>query len=223
MRPGGGNGTWGAGDVHLPTPSLLKLLQMARAKLGITAKLDDGAAEAPLSGFDDDFNATASITGEAVSVFDWRAAAPYKYEPAGNQSVLFGFRSPSNIIMSRTDGFYYATVEDGWGHGPNAVGQEDGACLMRTRAVTDPNSWRAWDGKSFNVSLEVNPYTVPKLQPEQHIYHPLTKMTYPSLLWSSYLKRFLIFGTTGGHDNAGWSFQLIKDAGRDQRGAHFRL
>jgi len=57
------------------------------------------------------------------------AAAPYKYEKSGLRSVLFGFRSPSNIIKSRTDSFYYATVEAGWGHGPNAVGQEDGTYI----------------------------------------------------------------------------------------------
>ena len=90
---------------------------------------------------------------------------------------------------------------------------------MRTRDVTDPKSWRAWDGKSFNVSLAVNPYTDPNLQPAQHICHPLTKMTYPSLLWSTYLKSYLIFGTTDGHDNTGWSFQLITDLATPQLSA----
>ena len=85
------------------------------------------------------------------------AAAPYRYEPTGINSVLFGFRSPSNIIGSRSgDGFYYAFVTAGWGlHVPNAAGQAPGACLMRTRELTRPSSWRAWGGASFNVSLAV--------------------------------------------------------------------
>ena len=38
------------------------------------------------------------------------AAAPYRYEPSGPRSQLFGFRSPSNILRSRTDSFFYAFV-----------------------------------------------------------------------------------------------------------------
>ena len=88
------------------------------------------------------------------------AAAPYRYAPSGPDSVLFGFRSPSNIIRSRADdGYFYAFVTAGWGRlTANPIGQQPGACLMRSRDITSPSSWRAWDGSDFNVSLAVNPY-----------------------------------------------------------------
>ena len=144
------------------------------------------------------------------------AAAPYRYEPTGSKSVLFGFRSPSNIIQSqKKDGFYYAFVTAGWGrHTANPAGQEPGACLMRTRDLTSPSSWRAWGGTSFNVSLAVNPYlSGPALEPARHVCQPLTQMSYPSLLWSSFFNRYLLFGTTNGNDHIGWSFQLLEDLG----------
>ena len=193
------------------------------------------------------------------------AAMPYRYEPTGPRSILYGFRSPSNIIRSRSrsrrypipplyqhshrggggggggggdDGggggtdeyfnsspsspssnssyYYYATVEAGWGQGSSAVGQPDGACLMRTHDLTDPSSWRAWDGAEFNVSLAVNPYLDPTLVPSEHICKPVTHMTYPSLLWSTYYQSYLIMGTTDGNDHKGWSFQLLPDLAQPQ-------
>ena len=136
------------------------------------------------------------------------AAAPYKYETSGPQSVLFGFRSPSNILQSRTDDFYYAFVTAGWGHGASAIGQKDGTCLMRTRDLSDPSSWRAWGGTAFNISLAVNPYINNTLLPSEHICESVIDMTYPSLLWSSYFERYMVVGTTAGNDRRGWSFQL---------------
>lgn len=40
--------------------------------------------------------------------------------------------------------------------GNNGV-QDAGACLMRSTDITDPSSWRGWDGASFGVRFE-NPY-----------------------------------------------------------------
>jgi hypothetical protein len=139
------------------------------------------------------------------------AAAPYKYMPSGPQSVLFGFRSPSNILKSRTDGFYYAFITAGWSQKPNPVGQRPGACLMRSRDITDPASWRAWGGGSFNISLAVNPYIDPTLQPTHHLCEPITDMTYISLLWSTFFNSYMIVGCTEGNDHIGWSLQLAAD------------
>ena len=55
----------------------------------------------------------------------------------GAARVTFGFRSPSNIIHAR-DGFFYATVTAGWG--ASLLGQQAGACMLRTRDVVDPTS-----------------------------------------------------------------------------------
>lgn len=97
------------------------------------------------------------------------AASPYLYRSTGPQSVLFGFRSPSNIIRSQADGFYYAFIMAGWVAPIDAVGQSRGECLLRTRDLSDPSSWRAWNGSVFSVRLDVNPYTDPHLDPAEHI------------------------------------------------------
>ena len=63
----------------------------------------------------------------AVSPYQWNASL-------GAARVTFGFRSPSNIIKAR-DGFFYATVTAGWG--VSLLGQQAGACMMRTRDVAE--------------------------------------------------------------------------------------
>lgn len=72
------------------------------------------------------------------------AASPYMYKPTGPQSVLFGFRSPSNIIQSMDgSGFFYAFIMAGWAANVDAAGQERGECLFRTRDVTEPSACTA--------------------------------------------------------------------------------
>ena len=98
------------------------------------------------------------------------AASPFVYKPAGPQSVLFGFRSPSNIIRSVDgSGYYYAFILAGWSAPVDPAGQKRGECLFRTRDITDPAAWRAWDGTGFSVRLDVNPYLDPTLDPADHI------------------------------------------------------
>lgn len=92
---------------------------------------------------------------------------------------LFGFRSPSNIVRSRIPGdsqHLYAFVTTGWG-AQDRFGQSSGACIMRTTDLTDPASWRAWDGQGFTVPLAVNPYLTPIPNPESHRCLPVTNMT----------------------------------------------
>jgi hypothetical protein len=62
---------------------------------------------------------------------------------------------------------------------------------MRTRDLTDPASWRAWDGVRFNITLAVNPYLDPSLDPTKHVCKPVTTMTYISLLWSTFYNQYV--------------------------------
>ena len=126
----------------------------------------------------------------------------------GAARVTFGFRSPSNILTAR-DGYFYATVTAGWG--VSLLGQRAGACMMRTRDVAAPASWRAWGGAAFDVDLSVSPYAHPGLDPAQHVCAPFTNATYLTLAWSTLYNAYLLFGTTGGDDAAGWSFALSDD------------
>jgi hypothetical protein len=141
------------------------------------------------------------------------AASPVKWnESYGATGQTFGFRSPSGIVAGRGDqaGYYYASVTAGWGNG-HFQQQIDGACMMRTRDVTDPKSWRAWSGSSFNISLNANPWVDKDVVISDHICVPFTNMTYASLVWSTFYNQYMYFGTTGGNDHGGWSFYLSND------------
>lgn len=96
------------------------------------------------------------------------AAPPYRYD--GHLGRHTGYFNPSNIVAS--DGWYYATVfATEWG------AQKPGNCLMRTRDLADPRSWRGWDGMDFSVRF-VDAYhdTVPA---EAHVCAPLPNLKSP--------------------------------------------
>ena len=144
------------------------------------------------------------------------AASPQNFSVGGNR---IGFRSPSNIVAGRgeLDGWYYATVTSGWGNSacsafvdPKRL-QHFCTCMMRTRDLTDPHSWRAWDGRGFGATIFATPWDNPSPDPAQHVCWPTINMTYPSILWSSLYQKYILVGTTNGHDHAGWSFQLSDD------------
>jgi hypothetical protein len=137
------------------------------------------------------------------------AASPIRWNTSlGEAQKSYGFRSPSGIVATPT-GWYYATVTAGWGF--NYLGQQAGACMMRTRDITDPASWRAWNGSAFSVILSADPYTDPNIDPAAHRCVPFTNMTYASLVYSTFYKRFMLFGTNDGDDNGGWEFALTDD------------
>ena len=57
----------------------------------------------------------------------------------------YGYFMPSNIVRGR-DGFFYALFM-------SISLQSRGVCLIRTQTLDHPDSWRAWDGRSFTVRL----------------------------------------------------------------------
>lgn len=135
------------------------------------------------------------------------AAMPYKWNLTLAREGTYGFRSPSSIVESRHgDGFFYATVTANWGR--NMLGQQAGACMMRTRDLTDPTAWRAWGGSSFNVDLSINPWVAVVSEPQPCV--PFTNTTYGTLVWSSHYRRYLYFGTNHSDSN-GWHFALSDD------------
>jgi hypothetical protein len=67
---------------------------------------------------------------------------------------------------------------------PGGVGQA-GACITRTRDLTDPTGWRAWNGSAFSVTLWQSPYANPDLNPALQRCAPFTNDTYITLAWSS--------------------------------------
>jgi len=75
------------------------------------------------------------------------AAAPYRYRPDRGPAGVF---TPSNIV-SGPDGAFYVLVR------VRDPGRERGTCLLRSRHVGRPRSWRAWNGAGFTGRFR-NPY-----------------------------------------------------------------
>jgi hypothetical protein len=116
------------------------------------------------------------------------ATIPYQYDPDAGR---FGVFSPSNIIEK--DGFYYAMMLIS---SPYRA-QRAGACLMRTKDLGDPTSWRAWDGAGFTVRF-VNPFNEPSATPETHTCHPVSAdqigQVNRSLTYNTYLNKYFVIG-----------------------------
>lgn len=64
-----------------------------------------------------------------------------------------GLSEPTNIIRNDKDGYYYAMVWAWVVDSASSPAQKKGVCLMRSAHLSDPTSWRAWDGNGFNVSF----------------------------------------------------------------------
>jgi hypothetical protein len=79
------------------------------------------------------------------------AAAPFRQDV--DQTQHRGFFNPSNIV-SYDGAWYFFASTTGW------PGQDDGACLFRSRTPGDPASWRAFDGRAFTIAYR-DPYASP--------------------------------------------------------------
>lgn len=83
------------------------------------------------------------------------AAPAYRFDNTIRHPV--GYFSASNIV--KPGDFLYTMV---WAE--NVGEQKRGVCLLRTENPSNPETWRAWDGSSFNVRLG-NPYREPASEP----------------------------------------------------------
>lgn len=68
------------------------------------------------------------------------ASAPYRYRPDKGPAGVF---TPSNVVTG-PDGAFYALVRI------RDPGVQRGTCLLRTRHIGRPDSWRAWNGIGFS-------------------------------------------------------------------------
>jgi hypothetical protein len=147
------------------------------------------------------------------------AASPYKYERDGGTYGLF---TPSNIVHRTEDGHYYFLARVGE-HGEQGYG----ACLLRTRRIASPSSWRAWDGSGFGVRF-VDPYRT-QGSPEQHTCTPVARSQIDrmsmSLTWNTYLHRYLLVGEAAGpsgSDAIGIYYSVSRDLVHWSKRALFR-
>ena len=77
-----------------------------------------------------------------------------------------------------------------------------GSCLLRTRNVADPTSWRGWSGTGFTVTFP-SPY-LNTLDPAEHVCAPATRQHIgtlsESLGWSTYFKKWVLVGAADNAD-----------------------
>jgi hypothetical protein len=121
------------------------------------------------------------------------ASVPYKYVA---NTGPYGYFNPSNIIKA-PDGYFYALFY------AQAYGaQQIGTCVMRTRSLALPTSWRAWNGTGFNVKF-INPYLDPS-PPEQHVCQPVAfneiEQMDSSITYNTFFKKYLLIGTADLYD-----------------------
>lgn len=79
------------------------------------------------------------------------ASLPYPYL---DDTLPTGIRQPSNVIEG-PDGFLYL-----FGGVSDHPDEQQWVCAMRTDDLSDPSSWRYWDGTAF-AGVWKNPYTEP--------------------------------------------------------------
>ncbi len=131
------------------------------------------------------------------------ARLPYPYKAGAGPD---GFRNPSNIIKG-PDNYFYAFF--------NAIGYESDeqwVCLMRTKDLALPGSWRFWDGSAFEGQF-ADPYKDDINNPKEHICTPIDKENIgaslnDSITYNTYLNRYVLIGISADWlvDREVWGF-----------------
>jgi len=120
---------------------------------------------------------------------------PAPYDPGWMRAIW----QPSNIVRHPTDGYYYVLIQYDE-HSADYTTNAQGMCLIRTQALADPDSWRAWDGTGFDRRF-TNPYVETDTDPEEQSCELVTPeigaLTY-GLSYNTYLDKFIAVGVSGG-------------------------
>jgi hypothetical protein len=134
------------------------------------------------------------------------AAIPHRYVPGDGR---YGYFSPSNIV--KRGNYYYALIIASAFYGY----QRPGTCVMRTLDLSQPRSWRAWDGDGYNVRF-VDPYRESPEPMDRHVCQPVShdqiRDMDRSLTYNSILDKYVVTGTSNIYDAA---------QGRQVFGAYF--
>ena len=149
--------------------------------------------------------------GHATAPEHLLASVPYTWSGSGP----YGLFEPSNVVHNPNDGYYYMFITANAGHEL----QETGVGLLRTLDISNPTSWRGWDGEAFTVEL-INPYTATGFDPADHVLAPIDQnlMTYGnmekmhfSLSYSTYFQKFILVGAAQLSGVWGFYYSLSDD------------
>ncbi len=138
------------------------------------------------------------------------AASPYQ-SPYPSTHSPFGIFGGSNIIEK--DGYYYKLVQI-----EAYQEQEYGVGVLRTNDISDPKSWRGWDGEGFNVVF-VNPYIETGYNVSDKLLAPVSRNRIgkmcASLTYNTYFEKFMVVDYTVGEINGqlkyGFYYSLSDD------------
>jgi len=131
------------------------------------------------------------------------AALPTPWNPEnplrpGTPPAAHGYFTPSNIVPGG-DGYFYSmfmSIAD-----PRTSAQ--GTCVMRTNNLADPQSWRAWDGRDYTLSMR-SPYPqATGLPPCTPVSRATIGGLHGSLTWNTYLNRFVLTGNYATNEACG--------------------
>ena len=100
---------------------------------------------------------------EPTSPTNLIASLPYTYAPEVGRPV--GYFQPTNIV--HFDEYFYFMF-----YATEFEKQKRGMCIARARDVSDPHSWRAWDGQGYNVEF-INPYVHAPRDAGRHVCDPV--------------------------------------------------
>jgi hypothetical protein len=127
--------------------------------------------------------APAHVVAPAPSA--WSAPLPGT-PPGFDGNYLEGYLQPSSIVRGPDD-YYYVMV---LAH-PSYRVNYGGACVMRTRTLNDPASWRAWDGNGFDLAL-TSPYVTGS---QSSVCYFVANQLTDNLTYNTYLDRYMLLST----------------------------
>ncbi len=116
------------------------------------------------------------------------APPPRVWTPPDTQAEYYyveGYFNPTNIVRGKDD-YYYALMSVF----PESGVDVRGMCAMRTNTLSDPASWRAWDGRGFNLPLP-SPYATGSTAPLCEFLPTLERQGSGSLTYNSYIDRYM--------------------------------
>ena len=138
------------------------------------------------------------------------ATLPFVYKADAGPA---GPRNPSNIIKGR-DGAYYMFLN--WAYYTDS---NQWVCLLQSPNLSDPASWKFWDGNGFDEPF-VNPYTTTPDRPNNHVCPALDRddigaSLNDSVTYNAYLDRYVLVGisadTIGGREVWGFYYSFSDD------------
>ncbi len=137
---------------------------------------------------------------------------PRRGAPEGPRRRPYGYFGPSSIIKG-PDGYFYSTMVV-----MNNPDSARGTCVIRTRHLGDPESWRAWDGTGYTLRFE-NPYNPSAPQPGSACMAASPDAIHDfggSLTYNTYLGRYVLVGFVARARKSsplacGFAFSLSRD------------